>query len=125
MQETEAGAELFKQSVEGKEERRRRFNGHFEGEREAERIGKVFEVKHAFAGVAGHFPESVDFLSKPFADVLARQGEKFSEGGEAPFGEVLKEGRRKVEFGKAERGDEGDRVFDEEDGIGSASGAEG
>jgi hypothetical protein len=125
VQEAEARAQLFEQSVQGKEERRRRFNGRFEGERQVQGVGKGFNLKNAFAGVAGHFPERVDFWSEPFANVLTREGEEFSEGGETPFGEVLKEGRREVEFGEAEGGNERGRVINDEDGICAASSAEG
>jgi hypothetical protein len=113
VQKAKARAELFEQSVESEEERRRGFNGCFEGEREVQRVGEGFKLKNAFASVAGHFPERVDFWSETFANVLTREGEEFSEGGEAPFGEVLKEGRREVEFGEPERGDERGGVVDD------------
>lgn len=125
VEEAEACAELFEDAIEAEEEGGCGFDGGFEGEREMEWVGKGFEVEDAFAGVAGHFPEGIDFVAEAFADVLTREGEEFSEGGEAPIGEVLEEEWREVEFGEAEGGEKGGRVFDEEDGVGAASGAEG
>ena len=100
MQEAKACAELFEKSVEAEEEWGSGFDGRFEGERDPERVGKAFKLEDAFARVAGHFPERINFFTQTFADVLSREREEFSEGGESPVGEVLKEGWGEVEFGE-------------------------
>jgi hypothetical protein len=125
MQEAKACAELFEKPVEAEEEWGSGFDRRFEGERDPERVGKGFKLEDAFARVAGHFPEGIDFFTETFADVLSREREEFSEGGESPVGEVLKEGWGEVEFGEAEGCDERGRVFDEKNWVGAAGGAEG